>query len=297
MTHTLWLTGLPASGKTTIARGASKKLGYYVLDGDDLRSSPISNDLGFSYEDRKTNLLRAAEISRIINESGTSVIAAFVSPYSAVRQQARRVIGHDFHEVFISCPRSVCAKRDPKGFWKRAMAGQIHGFTGYDDPYEPPKDPDIIIRTNTSSEEACIDQLVRYTYNLEPRELSVAFIGRWSPFHNGHKAIIDKKLDEGHRVLVLVRDTDISEDSLWTAEERAQMIRSVYRDEVEVRVIPDICSLAMGRDVGYRIETIEVPEETKRISGTTIRDMIWSGLANWDEFVPPSVAEFIKSRG
>ena len=146
----LWFTGLSGSGKSTIANALDdelNKLGKktYILDGDNIRMG-LNKDLSFSPEDRKENIRRISEVAKLFADSGTIVLTAFISPYIADRQTARELIGEDFNEVFIDTDVEECIKRDPKGLYKKALAGEIKGFTGIDAPYEKPTNAEIIIK-------------------------------------------------------------------------------------------------------------------------------------------------------
>jgi adenylyl-sulfate kinase len=147
---TVWLTGLPASGKSTVAAAVEARLlaegrPAYVLDGDNLRHG-LNGDLGFSAEDRKENVRRTAEVAALMADAGVTVLVALVSPYRVDRAAARAVherYGAPFLEVWISTPLEECERRDPKGLYARARAGELSGMTGVDDPYEPPEAPDL----------------------------------------------------------------------------------------------------------------------------------------------------------
>jgi len=149
---TVWLTGLSASGKSTIARQLEKDLigrGFlcYILDGDNVRHG-LNRDLGFSMEDRQENIRRIAEVAALMNDAGVIVVTAFISPYFEDRQSARNVVGDDsFIEVFVDTPIEVCEQRDPKGLYRKARSGEIQQFTGVSDLYEAPLDPDISLPT------------------------------------------------------------------------------------------------------------------------------------------------------
>jgi len=151
-----WFTGLSGSGKSTIAEALERELyndGYFVkvLDGDNIRSG-INNNLGFSLEDRRENIRRISEVAKLFLDSGIIVLCSFVSPTIEIRNVARSIIGsEDYKEVFIDTPLDVCEKRDVKGLYKKARAGEIKGFTGIDSPYEAPKDPALIIKTENRS--------------------------------------------------------------------------------------------------------------------------------------------------
>lgn len=148
----VWITGLSGSGKSSIARGVEIELhkrGFLtqVLDGDNVRTG-INNNLGFSAEDRKENIRRIAEISKLFKECGIILINCFISPTEAIRKQAREIIGDDdFFEVYVNTPLEICEKRDTKGLYAKARKGLIKNFTGIDAPYEEPKTPEVEIYT------------------------------------------------------------------------------------------------------------------------------------------------------
>ena len=160
----LWLVGLSGSGKSTIANGLQTKLfenGFnaIVLDGDNTRLG-INKDLGFSNEDRNENIRRVAEISKLFVETGHIVINAFISPFERNRIQARNIISDtDFLEVYIDSSILACEKRDIKGLYKKARAGEISDFTGISSPFEAPKNPDILVNTDDQTPDESIDFL------------------------------------------------------------------------------------------------------------------------------------------
>jgi adenylyl-sulfate kinase len=147
---TVWLTGLPSSGKSTIGAALEERLvedgtPAYLLDGDNLRHG-ICGDLGFSQADREANVLRAGEIARLFADSGAIAIVALVSPYERTRREVRQRHERDglrFVEVFLDTPLAVCVSRDPKGLYARAAAGELTGLTGVDDPYQAPSRPEV----------------------------------------------------------------------------------------------------------------------------------------------------------
>ena len=158
----LWLTGLPSSGKSTIAYTVEHALvnrGHlaYVLDGDNIRFG-LNGNLGFSAEDRTENIRRIGEVGKLFVDGGFLTLASFVSPYSADRDAVRELMGEgDFVEIFIDTPVEICEERDPKGLYKKARTGEISNFSGISDPYEVPEKPEMIIKTaDRTPEEAAV---------------------------------------------------------------------------------------------------------------------------------------------
>lgn len=160
----LWMFGLSGSGKTTIARALenelySKGIHTKLLDGDNLRSG-ITNNLTFSLEDRVENIRRASEVSKLFMENGSVVICSLVSPTKDIRKQAQEIIGEGFKEIFVNAPFDVCAERDVKGLYKKALAGEIKNFTGLDSPFEGSENPFIELRTHEKDLETCKNELL-----------------------------------------------------------------------------------------------------------------------------------------
>ena len=158
----LWFTGLPASGKTTVASMVKERLlalgrRVELLDGDTLRRD-LDPEIGFSPEDRAIHIRRVAYVSELLARNGVAVLVCLVSPYIRVRASARELIGDKFIEVYVKCSLETCIGRDPKGLYKRALAGEIPNMTGIGDPYEEPPDPEVEVDTenNTADENADI---------------------------------------------------------------------------------------------------------------------------------------------
>lgn len=168
-----WMTGLSGSGKTTIAKILEKKLhekGYLtqILDGDNIRSG-INNNLAFSEEDRKENIRRIAEVSKLFLNCGVITINCFISPTEEIRKSAKRIVGEeDFKEIYIDTPLEICEQRDTKGLYKKARAGEIKDFTGISSPFEAPENPEIHIHTeNKTPEESAEEILTRMIFYIE----------------------------------------------------------------------------------------------------------------------------------
>lgn len=162
-----WFTGLSGSGKSTIANKLEQvlfqnQLQTYTLDGDNIRSG-INKGLSFTPEDRQENLRRIGEIAKIFVDSGIITIAAFVSPLEVDRKLVRDIVGKtDFIEIFVDTSLEECERRDIKGLYKRARAGEIKNFTGIDSPYERPLNPDIVIKTEFETEEEAVRKIILF---------------------------------------------------------------------------------------------------------------------------------------
>ncbi|MCA9632598.1 MAG: adenylyl-sulfate kinase, partial [Myxococcales bacterium] len=160
----VWLTGLPASGKSTLARALERRLVErgvfaYVLDGDNLRHG-LNRDLGFSPADRQENIRRVGEVTALFVDAGAVVISAFISPYRADRDRVRGLLQvGEFLEVHVAAPLEVCEARDPKGLYAKARAGGLANFTGIDAPYEPPSAPELVLPTHELSPDQSTAQL------------------------------------------------------------------------------------------------------------------------------------------
>lgn len=160
---TVWLTGLPCAGKSTIAQLLSRRLLEHgrlveVLDGDVVRES-ISKGLAFNRVDRDTHIRRIGFVANLLTRNGVATIVSAISPYRSMRHEVRRVVGQ-FVEVYVDCPLGVCEKRDVKGMYAKARGGQLTAFTGVDDPYEAPDQPEVTVRTSVESVEESVGQIL-----------------------------------------------------------------------------------------------------------------------------------------
>lgn len=176
----LWLTGLPSSGKSTIAHAVEERLHHlgcraFVFDGDNVRHG-LCSDLGFSPEDRKENIRRIGEMARLFLEAGTIALTAFISPFRADREWVRQLVGRaDFVEIYCRCPLGLCIERDVKGLYKRALQDEIKDFTGVSAPYEEPFNADLVLETGIETVERSVAQVLAF---LEERHV---FIPRPEP--------------------------------------------------------------------------------------------------------------------
>ena len=160
----LWLTGLSGAGKSTLAELVVGELRHRdvrveLLDGDIVRTN-LSKGLGFSKEDRDTNILRIGFVAHLLQRNGVGVVVSAISPYRDVRNQCRALMGEDFIEVYVNAPLEVCEDRDVKGLYAKARAGELKGFTGIDDPYEPPENPELELRTDELSPTECLAEVL-----------------------------------------------------------------------------------------------------------------------------------------
>ncbi len=161
----IWFTGLPCSGKTTLSKEIEKyfqnrDLPIQRLDGDVVRKT-ISEDLGFSKKDRDINIKRMAYLAQMLSGHGINVVSAFVSPYQTMRNFAR-ALQEDFVEVYVKCEKEKCIERDVKGMYARAEKGEIKDFTGVQDPFEEPCDPEVTVNTKNETVEESVQKIINY---------------------------------------------------------------------------------------------------------------------------------------
>ncbi len=190
----VWFTGLPSSGKSTLAQRLKDELikrGFRVevLDGDVVREH-ISRGLGFSKEDRDENIRRIYHVAYLLKRNGVVVITAAISPYRKIRQEARELL-KDFVEVYASCPVEKCIERDVKGMYKKALAGEIKNFTGIDDPYEPPENPEVVCETDKETVEESVKKIINKLIEMgyiEPTDEDV--------YTEEEEEIIKKRLED-----------------------------------------------------------------------------------------------------
>jgi adenylylsulfate kinase len=167
----LWFTGLSACGKSTIANAVDRKLHQrgkhsFVLDGDNIRLG-LNKNLGFTADDRSENMRRVGEVARLFASAGTITLSAFISPYRADRDKLREIIPADeFIEIFVNASLETCEKRDPKGLYKKARAGEIQNFTGISDPYEAPTKAELVLDSDTKEVDQLADEVIAYLEQL-----------------------------------------------------------------------------------------------------------------------------------
>ena len=281
----VWLTGLPAAGKTTIAAALQLELerrGRVVtmLDGDGAMRGMLSTGLGFSKEDRDLNVLRAGFVAGEIVKHGGAAICALVSPYADARSSLREIIRSGFVEVYVDTPLRICEERDPKGLYRRARAGQLKHMTGIDDPYEEP-DPDLTdLKINgdrpvAESVRVIINHLEARGLLPRPAKPTALMIGRYQPWHDGHRALFLQALEMEGYVVIGVRDTYAADDKnpFTFAEVKSHIEKSLspFAGSFEIRQLPNITNIVYGRDVGYRLTRVQLEPEIEAISATQIR--------------------------
>ena len=163
----LWLTGLSSSGKSTVANELDAKLNArgvrsFLLDGDNVRHG-LNKNLGFSAEDRAENIRRVSEVAKLFAEAGVITITAFISPYRKDREEARALLSAgEFIEIYVDCPLEVCEQRDPKGLYEKARKGEIKGFTGIDDPYDVPENPELTLDADGKTPDVLADEIIAH---------------------------------------------------------------------------------------------------------------------------------------
>jgi len=287
MPFCLWFTGIPAAGKTTLALETIKQLqsvgvSCSLVDADPIRRH-IYPDLGFSEGDRAKNIERLASIASLVLRGGGNACVAAVSPYREARKAALQSIGPSAIELHVHCSKEEAARRDPaRKYWASA------------DAYEPSSDSIVLDTMARPSEELGTDILSLLREGGLIPSKGTLFIGRWSPFHMGHKHIIDEAMKEGS-VVIGVRATPLTKDDPWTPAETVQMIRAVY-PSTYVFICPDISALAVGRTPGYELKSHIPGEDITKISGTEVRELIASNDPRWRDAVPSEVMRYLKKR-
>lgn len=277
-----WFTGLSGSGKTTLAKELEKWISNcIVLDGDILRKG-LCSDLGFSNEDRAENIRRVAWLTKLFYDSGMNVISSFISPFSKDRDFARSLIGEDFYEIHLSTPLEICERRDVKGLYAKARAGEIPEFTGIDSPYEVPANPEFIFDTSIMSVDNIIKILIAKTRSgigseydpFDSDKKTSLMIGRWQPLHEGHKTLIQKVINEGRNVIIGIRNIPADDSNPFSVEDRIEMIKNVFGDDVRYVVLPEGTGgfeVVYGRKVGWGMREVRLDNNLEKISGTKTR--------------------------
>lgn len=316
------LTGLSGAGKSTLAMAVKAmltelKYRVEIIDGDEYRKT-LCKDLGFSKADRIENIRRLGTLGTVLARNDVITILAAINPYESVRQEIKSQ--YDFvRTVWINCDLETLIQRDTKGLYRRAMLPdehpeKINNLTGIGDPFETPENPDLIIHTHKITEQEASSVLVDYIISQisssspghspngassnpasydKPKAL---FIGRWQPFHNGHKWIVEQKLSRGIPVLIAVRDILPDEKNPLTTAQTVQLIEAIYANNplVSTIVIPDIESVNYGRSVGYQVNEIIPPVHISAISASEIRECFQKGSDAWKSYVDPAIYNLLE---
>lgn len=316
------LTGLSGAGKSTLASNVKAilsqlKLKAEVIDGDTYRQT-LCKDLGFSKADRMENIRRLGTLANVLVRNDVITIMAAINPYESVRQELKSQYD-SVHTVWIDCDLETLIQRDTKGLYRRAMLPNEHpekisNLTGVDDPFERPENPDLIINTKETSEQDASKILLDYILSQiqhprsgpSPDAVSLnpvtsnapkaMFIGRWQPFHNGHKWIVERKLSLGIPILIAVRDIAPDEKNPLTPAQTVRLIQKIYENNplVSTLVIPDIESINYGRSVGYEVNEIIPPTDIFMISATDIRQKFQEGSDSWKLSIDPSIHQLLE---
>lgn len=301
------MTGLSGAGKTTLSyniKGELEKRGYKteVIDGDDYRQT-LCKDLGFSRADRIENIRRLGFVGKILARNGVIVILSAINPYEEARRELKEN-SRQIKTVWIDCDLETLQKRDTKGLYERAFLPDDHpdklnNLTGVNDPFENPRDADLIIKTDDETARESTAKLLNFILeNIEQRQNDktpkALFIGRWQPFHNGHRWLIAQKLNRKIPVLIAVRDVAPDEKNPLTTAQTIEILEKFYDDEdVEIIAISNIESVNFGRAVGYEINEFTPPDEIGQISATEIRKNLSEKSETWKEKVDEKIHDLI----
>ena len=265
----VWLIGLSGAGKTTIAEAASERYGAELLDGDTIRDFFSNQD--FSREGRERHLLGIAKMATLMSKH-TPVICSFITPYEDVREKILEILPKNSVMVHVSTSLEICENRDVKGLYAKARSGKISNFTGISDPFDDPKCAHMTLDSSGKPGHTVVDMVDQLSHLFE-KPKAVLLPGRWQPLHVGHEWLIQQELDRGHRVVVGIRDTPVTESDPYPALLRKRMIEHRYEDEdVEAWIMPDIEAVSYGRKVGYEVrEAHDIPAEVFEVSATGVR--------------------------
>ena len=266
-----WFTGLPCSGKTTLAKELLKYIDAELFDGDEVRETPLTTE-GFSPIERASHLLRLGHIAKVLVNRNINVVVSCISPIKKVREQIRTMFKDgQFKEIYLSTSLETCKERDVKGMYKLAEQGRIADFTGVNSRYEAPDNADIVLNTSELSVEDCIDKI------LEPVEKCVLFPARMQPMTLAHKRIIDDELIR-HKVVICLKFDRTDKDNPYTPCQIKEMIHRVYGNSVDVCVVPNFKEIVYGRGVGYGMRKVVYDERVTDINATRVRELKDCGM-------------------
>lgn len=272
-----------------------------MIDGDEYRAN-LCKDLGFSKKDREENIRRLGFVGKTLARNGVIVLLSAINPYDKIRRELKEKSPF-VKTVWIDCGIEILKNRDTKGLYRRAFLPADHpeklnNLTGVNDPFEIPREADLIIKTDSETVESSTEKLLNFILeNIETRKdrtPKALFIGRWQPFHNGHKWLIEQKLQQKKSVLIAVRDVPPDENNPLTTEQTVEILRKFYDGEdVEIMTISNIESVNFGRKVGYEINEFAPPPEIESISATEIRKNISEKNDAWKEKVDAKIHDLI----
>ena len=301
------LTGLSGAGKTTVSKKTAdslRHLGYRVeiIDGDEYRQT-VCKDLGFSKNDRMENIRRLGFIGATLAKHGVIAILSAINPYEEVRRELKAKYP-SVKTVWIDCDLPTLIARDTKGLYQRALLPdddpqKLNNLTGVNDQFDEPLQPDLTIHANEETEDESAAKLLNFVLselhekrlNEKPRAM---FIGRWQPFHNGHKWLIEQKISQGIPVLIAVRDILPDAQNPLTTWQTIEILEKMYQGEdVKIVSIPNIESVNFGRGVGYAINEFTPPVSVGMISATQIREEIRNGAESWKESVDEKIQDLV----
>lgn len=300
------LTGLSGVGKTTLSYNVKlelekRSLKTEVIDGDEYRRT-LCQDLGFSKEDRFENIRRLAFVGKKLSNNGIIVILSAINPYEEIRYEIKEN-SPNVKTVWLDCDLEILKKRDTKGLYKKAFLPdehpeKIHNLTGINDPFEIPKDADLIIKTDQETEEESTEKLLNFILENIPtkkdKSPKALFIGRWQPFHNGHRWLIEQKIKQNIPVLIAVRDVAADEKNPLTTFQTVEILQKFYENQdVEIMIIPNIESVNFGRNVGYEINEFTPTDDIRNISATEIRNGLREKSDVWKEKVDEKIHDLI----
>lgn len=300
------MTGLSGVGKTTVSYNVKRELEKRgikteVIDGDEYRET-LCKDLGFSKEDRFENIRRLAFVGQKLSQNGVIVILSAINPYDEIRLEIKEK-SPIAKTVWLDCDLEILKQRDTKGLYRRALLPdthpeKLHNLSGVNDPFEVPNGADLIIRTDEETVDEATEKLLNFILENISHKIDktpkALFIGRWQPFHNGHKWLIEQKLEHSIPVMIAVRDVEPDEKNPLTTDQTVEILNKFYQgEEVEIITIPDIESVNFGRGVGYEVNEFSPPAEIGAISATEIRSNLRTHDDAWKEKVDEKIHDLI----
>lgn len=299
MARCYFIYGLSGAGKSTIAKELYNRIDAEWIDGDQIRGTPlVENASDYSKIARDNHILKIGYIASMFVNRNINVIVSCIAPYKGAREEIKRYFKpSEFLEIYVNTPLAVCEARDVKGLYKKARNGEIKGFTGIDDPFEDPDNPDIVINTAVQSVQIVIAKILNHDDRfIKPTSL---FIGRFQPPHMGHIKIINDRL-KTHRVIIGIKFSTTDNKNIYIPMKIKKAFDNYYKDNrnIEVQIMPGFSDIQYGRNVGYDMQEVSLPEEYTYISATDIRKLLEQNHKSkpWRHFMPKEIAEIIECR-